>query len=109
MSHAIIWGFVLHNRGFATSGRERLKLFQGSILYRDKRLKGFDAIVLSEVIEHLDETRLETLTKHVFGFLHPRIEALERFVKREPLYRVHECVFAVLALESEPVDHVCNI
>ena len=32
------------------------------------------------------------------------IEALERFVKREPLYRVHECVAAVLALESEPVD-----
>ncbi|WP_028059672.1 polynucleotide kinase-phosphatase [Candidatus Solirubrobacter pratensis] len=32
------------------------------------------------------------------------IEALERFVRREPLYRVHECVFAVLALESEPVD-----
>jgi polynucleotide kinase-phosphatase len=32
------------------------------------------------------------------------IEALERFVRREPLRRVHECVFAVLALESEPVD-----
>lgn len=32
------------------------------------------------------------------------IEALERFVRSEPLYRVHECVFAVLALESEPVD-----
>ena len=32
------------------------------------------------------------------------IEALERFVRREPLYRVHECVFGVLALESEPVD-----
>jgi protein phosphatase len=32
------------------------------------------------------------------------VEALERFVRREPLYRVHECVFAVLALESEPVD-----
>ncbi len=32
------------------------------------------------------------------------IEALERFVREEPLYRVHECVFAVLALESEPVD-----
>jgi polynucleotide kinase-phosphatase len=32
------------------------------------------------------------------------IEALERFVRREPLYRVHQCVFAVLALESEPVD-----
>ena len=31
-------------------------------------------------------------------------EALHRFVDREPLYRVHECVFGVLALESEPVD-----
>jgi protein phosphatase len=32
------------------------------------------------------------------------IEALERFVRREPLRRVHECVFGVLAMESEPVD-----
>lgn len=32
------------------------------------------------------------------------IEALERFVRGEPLYRVHECTFGVLALESEPVD-----
>ena len=32
------------------------------------------------------------------------IEALERFVRKEPLRRVHEAVFGVLALESEPVD-----
>jgi len=32
------------------------------------------------------------------------IEALERFVRKEPLRRVHECVFGVLAMESEPVD-----
>jgi len=32
------------------------------------------------------------------------LEALERFVAHEPLRRVHECVFGVLALESEPVD-----
>jgi protein phosphatase len=32
------------------------------------------------------------------------VEALERFVRNEPLRRVHECVFGVLALESEPVD-----
>lgn len=32
------------------------------------------------------------------------LEGLHRFVEREPLYRVHECVFGVLALESEPVD-----
>lgn len=32
------------------------------------------------------------------------VEALERFARREPAFRVHECVFGVLALESEPVD-----
>lgn len=32
------------------------------------------------------------------------IEGLERFVRREPLRKVHECAFAVLAMESEPVD-----
>ena len=32
------------------------------------------------------------------------VEGLQRFVEREPLYRVHECAFGVLALESEPVD-----
>ena len=32
------------------------------------------------------------------------MEALERFTRNEPLYRVHECVFGILALESEPVD-----
>ena len=32
------------------------------------------------------------------------IEGLQRFVRREPLRRVHECVFGVLALESEPID-----
>jgi protein phosphatase len=42
-------------------------------------------------------------------FLRPRIPlfievAMERFVHHEPLRRVHECVFGVLALESEPVD-----
>jgi protein phosphatase len=32
------------------------------------------------------------------------IEGLQRFVRREPLRRVHECAFGVLALESEPID-----
>ncbi len=32
------------------------------------------------------------------------VESLKRFVDGEPLYRVHQCVFGVLALESEPVD-----
>ena len=32
------------------------------------------------------------------------LEALERFVRHDPLYAIHECVFGVLALESEPID-----
>jgi protein phosphatase len=32
------------------------------------------------------------------------VEGLERFVRKEPLRQIHECVFGVLALESEPVD-----
>jgi protein phosphatase len=32
------------------------------------------------------------------------VESLERFIRHEPLRRVHECVFGVLALETEPVD-----
>jgi protein phosphatase len=32
------------------------------------------------------------------------VESLERFVRRKPLRRIHECVFGILALESEPVD-----
>jgi len=45
--------------------------------------------------------RKRSLTIREFGL---GVEALERFVRREPLHRVHECVFGVLALESEPVD-----
>ena len=45
--------------------------------------------------------RKRSLAVREFGL---GIEALDRFVRREPLYRVHECVFGVLAMESEPVD-----
>jgi len=51
--------------------RERIKIFQGSVTYKDERIKGFDAIVLVEVIEHLDEERLPTMEKVVFGFAKP--------------------------------------
>lgn len=57
--------------------------------------------------EHLERLRARGLSTK--RSLAPRefalgIEALQRFVEREPLRRVHECVFGVLALESEPVD-----
>ncbi|MDG4858156.1 3' terminal RNA ribose 2'-O-methyltransferase Hen1 [Streptomyces sp. T-3] len=50
---------------------DRVKLFQGSLAYTDKRLKGYDAAVLSEVIEHLDLPRLPALEYAVFGSARP--------------------------------------
>ncbi|MET7291319.1 3' terminal RNA ribose 2'-O-methyltransferase Hen1 [Streptomyces griseoloalbus] len=50
----------------------RVKLFQSSLAYTDKRLKGYDAAVLSEVIEHLDLPRLPALEYAVFGAARPR-------------------------------------
>ncbi|MGV9456804.1 3' terminal RNA ribose 2'-O-methyltransferase Hen1 [Streptomyces sp. NPDC003635] len=50
----------------------RVKLLQGSLAYTDNRLKGYDAAVLSEVIEHLDLPRLPALEYAVFGAARPR-------------------------------------
>ncbi|MFI6373398.1 3' terminal RNA ribose 2'-O-methyltransferase Hen1 [Streptomyces sp. NPDC050546] len=50
----------------------RVKLFQGSLAYTDRRIKGYDAAVLSEVIEHLDLPRLPALEYAVFGSARPR-------------------------------------
>lgn len=50
----------------------RVRLLQGSLTYTDRRLKGYDAAVLSEVIEHLDLPRLPALEYAVFGAARPR-------------------------------------
>ncbi|MFJ3973886.1 3' terminal RNA ribose 2'-O-methyltransferase Hen1 [Streptomyces sp. NPDC090021] len=52
--------------------RSRVSLLQGSLAYTDKRLAGYDAAVLSEVIEHLDLERLPALEYAVFGSARPR-------------------------------------
>ncbi|KJH72303.1 polynucleotide kinase-phosphatase [Aliterella atlantica] len=57
--------------------------------------------------ENLDRLRSRGLSKKRSLALREfalGIEALERFTQSEPLRRVHECVFGILALESEPID-----
>ncbi|WP_329564216.1 3' terminal RNA ribose 2'-O-methyltransferase Hen1 [Kitasatospora sp. NBC_01266] len=49
----------------------RVRLVQGALTYTDARLKGYDAAVLSEVIEHLDLPRLPALEHAVFGAARP--------------------------------------
>jgi 3' terminal RNA ribose 2'-O-methyltransferase Hen1 len=52
--------------------RERIELFQTALTYRDKRLAGFDAAAAVEVIEHMDEPRLRSFERVVFGHAKPR-------------------------------------
>jgi protein phosphatase len=73
-------------------GREYLRIIYGP------------EYTLPENLERLRSRGLAAKRSLALRELALGIEALERFVAREPLRRVHECVFGVLALESEPVD-----
>jgi 3' terminal RNA ribose 2'-O-methyltransferase Hen1 len=52
--------------------RERVELFQTALTYRDRRLSGFDAAAVVEVIEHLDRPRLAAFERVVFEHARPR-------------------------------------
>jgi SAM-dependent methyltransferase len=90
--------FVLRgNRGLAQPavkcrGREYLRIIYGPEYSTAENL----ARLQSRGLSH---KRSLALGEFALG-----VEGLERFVRQEPLRRVHECVFGVLALESEPVD-----
>ena len=78
--------------GLKVRGREYLRLVYGPEYTAPQHLER-----LRE--RHLGHKRSLAAREHALG-----VEALERAVAGEPLWRVHEAVFAVLALESEPVD-----
>ena len=50
----------------------RVKLIHGSLMYRDRRLEGFDAASVIEVVEHLDPPRLAAFERVLFDFAKPR-------------------------------------
>jgi 3' terminal RNA ribose 2'-O-methyltransferase Hen1 len=62
----------LHLDRLAPIQRQRITLMQGSLGYRDKRLHGFDAAAVVEVIEHLDAPRLAAFERVLFEFAKPR-------------------------------------
>ena len=51
--------------------RARIKLLQGALIYRDQRLRGYDAAALVEVIEHIEPERLDHFERAVFGDAQP--------------------------------------
>ena len=73
-------------------GREYLR-----IIYGPEYMLGDNLTRLKK--RSLSKKRNLALAEFALG-----MESLERFVRNEPLYRVHECVFGVLAMECEPVD-----
>ena len=77
--------------GIKCRGREYLRIVYGPEYTAPANLKRLRS-------RRLGTKRSLALREFALGL------ALERFVRREPLYRVHECVFGVLALESEPVE-----
>lgn len=78
--------------GIKVRGREYLRIIYGPDYTEDRHLTR-----LRE--RNLNRKRSLALREYAIG-----IEALDRVAAREPLWRIHECVFAVLALESDPVD-----
>jgi 3' terminal RNA ribose 2'-O-methyltransferase Hen1 len=62
----------LHFDHMPSKQAERIKLIQGSLTYRDKRLAGYDAAAVVEVIEHLDPPRLVTFAQVLFEFARPK-------------------------------------
>ncbi|MFO0574475.1 MAG: 3' terminal RNA ribose 2'-O-methyltransferase Hen1 [Polyangia bacterium] len=56
--------------------RSRITLLHGSLTYRDKRLVGFDAAAVVEVIEHLPPERLSAFERALFGAARPRAVVL---------------------------------
>lgn len=61
----------LHLDRMPDSQRARLRLLLSSVTYRDDRLVGHDAVVLMEVIEHVDLDRLPALERSVYGHARP--------------------------------------
>lgn len=66
----------LHWDEMAPRQKERINLFQGALTYKDKRLEGFDAAAIVEVIEHLDENRLKSFERVVFECARPKTVVL---------------------------------
>jgi protein phosphatase len=98
-------GMVLKPLDFVARGRRGL--VQPAIKCRGReylRIIYGPEYLLPENLERLRNRGVATKRSLALREFALGIEALERFVRHEPLRRAHECVFGVLALESEPVD-----
>ena len=66
----------LHLDDLPERAAKRVSLLHSSLLYRDARLRGFDAAALVEVVEHLEPARLEMFEQILFGYTKPQTVVL---------------------------------
>ena len=66
----------LHFERMPQMQRDRIQLVHGSLTYRDKRLSGYDAAAVVEVVEHLDPPRLAAFERTLFEFAKPKTVVL---------------------------------
>jgi 3' terminal RNA ribose 2'-O-methyltransferase Hen1 len=66
----------LHVDRLSSADQARLQLLHGALTYRDRRLSGFDAAAVVEVIEHLDPARLAAFERVLFEFARPKTVVL---------------------------------
>jgi len=98
-------GMVVKPRSFVTRGRKGL--VQPVVKVRGReylRVIYGPEYTMPENLTRLRERGLSGKRSLALREFALGVEGLERFVRREPLRRVHECAFGVLALESEPLD-----
>ena len=94
----------LERNWLSSSQQSRLQLFQGSLIYRDERLAGYDAATLIEVIEHLDLNRLASMERVVFEFARPRTAIITtpniEYNVRFELWQKEDCATGIIALSG---------
>lgn len=61
----------LHMNDLPPMQKDRIGLLHGSLMYRDRRLDGYDAAAVVEVVEHLDEPRLRSFERVLFEYARP--------------------------------------
>jgi protein phosphatase len=98
------------SEGMVVKPEHVISRYQGKLVQPGVKCRGRDYLRLiygPTYLEQLEQLRSRNLSSKRSLALREfalGVETLERFVRREPLRRVHECVYGVLALESEPVD-----
>lgn len=98
-------GIVIKPETFIT--RSGKSMFQPAIKIRGRKylhiIYGIDYL-LPDNLARLKQRKTGKKERHALMECALSVESVERFIRKEPLERVHECVLAALSLESDPVD-----